>query len=468
MSRLVDPAAPPGGGRGRGSRRRRVEEEHDGQQLEVALQRRHRLGERDDFEREAEVPGGEVRGQGSEQIPREQRGRRDAMSLSDQARRSSASGQSATSNSRNLFAKRSVEKPLPAPKVHGIELHPPAFVNRGGHFRRVVGDEEMALPPLPDDVQDPPLAAGDDRSAAGQGLDRRDPEVLDPRLEEAERAPVELPERPRVHPAVKLYPAVRCGEPLEPWPLRPLADDFQSDPGVGGGGDRQIHAFVRGERRHQERVRTLGRRLRRRGEEGRVHGWRQHLGAAAVVLADPGRHEAGVREVEVHPAGGRHVPAPERCEDPIAEGADCSPPRSEVRFLLIPDVAHRGVAVADVAPLRSPAGPLGDAVAGREDEPVTGQGKALDREWEERQIPAVAGIETGRALQEAGVDRVALDLGIDRARKVEQRVDRRARNEARDLAQDVLAPALTGQPVVNERHRVRHVRPPSRSASTSR
>ncbi len=90
-------------------------------------------------------------------------------------------------------------------------------------------------------------------------------------------------------------------------------------------------------------------------------------------------------------------------------------------------------------------------MAGRDDEIEAGEIQALDGAGKKRQVPAVVPAQEGGALQEAGADRVALELRGDRAREVEEGVDRRLREEAGDRLEHLLAAAHAGQPVVDQR-----------------
>ena len=308
----------------------------------------------------------------------------------------------------------------------------------------------------------PPWPTATTGVAAGERLDRGDAEVLDSRLEIAERGA-----RARGAPALdtgrRSGRRLRSpGERLEPSPLRAVADDDQGNLRPGAGSDRGVH-FLYGARAATMRINAE--RGRRRGPEVvDVDRRRDHLGVAAVVAPDAvgarrgswrDRGRRGSRSRRPSAAAGRGA----------ARGASRQGrSRSGSRLAAGPRRSASGCGSSRRVTPSSRGRPLGDAVAGRDQELVPPRVELLDGDREERQVAAVAALEERRTLQEAGVDRMLLELGVDRAGKVEERVDRRPRREPGELVEHLLAAALPGEPVVNETDRAVHAAPSDRTA----
>src|SRR5689334_5345877 len=85
--------------------------------------------------------------------------------------------------------------------------------------------------------------------------------------------------------------------------------------------------------------------------KGRLDGWIHDCRLAIVVSADPARNVSGVREEAADARSGGGIPlrqVPEdRSIDP-ATGKRADPVRPEVGVELVPRIAHRRVAVANM------------------------------------------------------------------------------------------------------------------------
>src|SRR5262249_15926013 len=84
------------------------------------------------------------------------------------------------------------------------------------------------------------------------------------------------------------------------------------------------------------------------------------------------------------------------------------------------------------------------------DEVVAGEIEPADRERKQRQIVAVPLGGPRQALDERGNDAPALDRGRDAARDVQEREERRVREELAEHLEAALAAAHPRQPIVNQ------------------
>src|SRR5262249_55853944 len=147
---------------------------------------------------------------------------------------------------------------------------------------------------------------------------------------------------------------------------------------------------------------------------------------------------------------GAPVPAPERCRQRRHDDPYRRPAPSEVVVVKIPDVAHRGKAIAQVEGPRRRPRTLRDAVAHRHHEVIARQVEAVDRQRKQGQIVAVARGRTGQALDERGDDAAVLDDGAHAARNVQEREERRGREKLAEHVEAALAAPHPSEPVVDE------------------
>ena len=231
--------------------------------------------------------------------------------------------------------------------------------------------------------------------------------------------------------------------------LRPTADHHEPAAQAIAGLDGQVHALVRGQGR-DDQVELAGRVLH--PEAGDVHRRVDDVGVAAVGAPDPVGHEARDGHEVMHPRRGRPVPPPEpprdrRHENPRGQARL----RAEVVVVEIPDVAHRGEAVADVPGPGGNPHALGDRVARRQHQIVAGEVEALHRGREQRQVVAVAPLGLRQALDERGHDAALLDHGRDGSRHVQERVEVGGGKQLAEHLEAALAAAHAGEPIVDER-----------------
>ncbi len=248
-----------------------------------------------------------------------------------------------------------------------------------------------------------------------------------------------------------------------PWPTM-----RSSQTELGAGGDRQIDSLVRRQRRDHQAVRAAG--AVAGGEEAGVDRRRHYLGLPAVVAADPAGDKARVGDKTVDPAARCHVPGAQPAQRQRAQPRHQAGAVGKVGVLLVPGVAHRGVAIAQVVRPGRRDDAFGNAVAAAHHQVEAAQVVLFDGGGEQRQIAAVVAPQARRVLQRAGADRPPLEIGAERSGKVEQRVDRRLGQQLGEGLEHLLAATHAGQPVVDQRRpgSARGAHPPAPRRSPGR
>src|SRR5439155_26843373 len=171
-----------------------------------------------------------------------------------------------------------------------------------------------------------------------------------------------------------------------------------------------------------------------------------------IVSAAPPGNTLRVREIAVYPDGS--VPVPSRqggqygSQQRARGRADAR--GTEVRIELIPRVAHRRMAIAEVQRSWTHDRPFGHAMAAAEDEIERLEIELLDERGKERQAFAVVVTHAGQALQRRRVNRQTLDRGGHRSADVQQREQLGARIALAEHLEHLLAAAHARQPVVND------------------
>ena len=208
--------------------------------------------------------------------------------------------------------------------------------------------EEDAGDPFDDGVERAAGPVGDDRAPRGHGLERDDAEILFAREKQAAAVLIEGLQIVRRGPAAELHCRTRHG--AQPRLLGTTADDHEPAPEPRAGGDREIDALVGHELADRE-VEVAGRLPRDRiGLE--IDRRKDDRAVATVDLGDAPRDEARIGDEMIDVGGGSDVPDAERWHGQRHE--QTREPRSVrlVRMVLIPQVAHRRVAIADVHRVR--------------------------------------------------------------------------------------------------------------------
>ncbi|OPZ70387.1 MAG: hypothetical protein BWY83_01667 [bacterium ADurb.Bin478] len=124
--------------------------------------------------------------------------------------------------------------------------------------------------------------------------------------------------------------------------------------------------------------------------------------------------------------------------------------RRKVLGVLVPDIAHGRVAIAEVKRIGPRNDSFGHAMAGGEDQIVGAQVKPLHRCGKQRKITAVAGFDAGQLLYERGDDGPAFDRRGDRSRKVHQGVNIRIGHKTAQGFENLFSPSHAGQPIMNQ------------------
>ena len=222
-----------------------------------------------------------------------------------------------------------------------------ALDRRGDRGGALLGEEDAGL--RPDDVARAAAAIGDQRRAAGLGLDHADAEILLRGVDEGAGGTGQPHQLGLRHPAAQ-RDVGRAGRGLPhqggAWPI--AADhqlavrhgaerlDHQLDPLVGhhAGGD-QVMAIPR---LAQGEAFDIDRRV----DDG---------GGAAPDLLDPLGDVAAVGDEAIHAGGGGAVPMPHPVQQPAGierHRPALEPGLPQVLVLQVPGIAHRAVDVADM------------------------------------------------------------------------------------------------------------------------
>jgi hypothetical protein len=236
--------------------------------------------------------------------------------------------------------------------------------------------------------------------------------------------------------------------------LRSVANDAKRHPRKAARLDGNIDSFVGNEGRHnQQKVfRRDHRVIACWAVEVRIHRWIYDNGVPIIVPRDPGSNVLGNCDVTVYPARGGGVPprqgAQRGTQQPVFHRTYAS--FAKVHVELVPGVAHRGEAVAEVLGLAGFDDRFCSAVARTDDEIVLIEIELFDDGRKERQAVAVKTLHSGDFLEHRSARPHSFDNGGDAARHVNkgEQVCRGIR-----LAQPLenfFAAAHPGQPIVNE------------------
>ncbi len=255
-----------------------------------------------------------------------------------------------------------------------------------------VVDEEAGLAGH-DGLERAAAAERDHRTAARLRLERHDAEVFFAGQQGHRRAPVERRESRRPaggretrtcapDAAASRSSAARSG---------PSPAIFSGTPASAAGVNRDIDTFVGDECRHDQREPLGWGRIgmEKIGVDGRIH----HSRLAIIVSADPARNIMRDSDIAVRAVGRVAIPSRQpRHHRPHQPRCRAGPSRSraEVGVELIPGVAHRRQAIAEMGHAPGTHDRLRAAVADADHEIEAVEGELLDRRREERQVVAIA------------------------------------------------------------------------------
>ena len=278
-----------------------------------------------------------------------------------------------------------------------------------------------------------------------RGLQRHDTVVLHRGKEHGAAAREELGDFVVRAPAEELHGGSR--ERAQAALLGPGAHDEQPALQTAGGRHRKIHTLVGHEGGHDQV--ELARALHRL-ETLRRHRRVDDVGASAVDATDAVGDVMGDGHEVVH-AVRAPVEAPQRSRHRRHEGAREAPGAgAEVIVVQVPHVTHGSEAVRQVqAAGRHPHG-LGHAMAQRQDQVVTAHVETAHGGGEQGQVIGIRRAGGWQRLDERGHDPAPLDRRRHGTGYVEQREERRGREELTEDFQAPLAAAHAGEPVVND------------------
>ena len=290
-------------------------------------------------------------------------------------------------------------------------------------------------------------AEGDHRGPAGLGFHRHDAEVFLRREEHGPAAAVVVADDIVRLPAEECD--VRAGLRLQLRQFLPAANDDEPAAEPLEGLDREIEPLVRGERRDDQVEVFTRHRIVRRVEVG-FDRWMNHGAVAAVAVADPLPNGLADGDEMRDPIRRAAIPIAHSGKQSISEFRfDPALAIAEVLAALVPGIAHRREAVADVGHAGRGDGPLGDAVAEAEDEIDIAEAMA-GRHRHERQEVAVVARPAGQGVQPAGADAESLDRGRDGPAPVQQCAEFGVRPADGRRFEALLPAAHPGQPVVHQ------------------
>ena len=329
--------------------------------------------------------------------------------------------------------------------------------------------------PFHDGLSGTAFSDRDDGSPASLRLDGYDPEVFHSRQEDHRGRLIQRADLLGRPPSEKFNRGA-SGEALEPVLIRTLANHPHRYTGEPGGFDNDFYALIGDKGGHHERrplsSRTDGRWLEVLGVYWRIHNGR----SAIIVSAYPARNILRISEKAVHTPRRGGVPPGQPSHNYPQRGArqGSDPIRPEIRRKLVPGIAHRGVAVADVGRAAAPDHRFDGAVAAADDQVVTVEIERLDRERIEQQVMPIPAPGPRQPLHPRGPDGVPFDDRRHRTLYADEGEDRRIGVKKADFLEDLFSPAHAGKPIVNDSDAGRGVRDagangaPARSAPAPR
>ncbi len=229
--------------------------------------------------------------------------------------------------------------------------------------------------------------------------------------------------------------------------VRPVPGDDERQAELAERADRDLDALVGHDLREHEVVLAdvPGREaagLDRRVENRRV---------AGEVALDAPLRDRRVRDVGVHALGGDEVPLAPAAHDRREQRPRQRAARGQGRLALVPRVAERVVAVADVDRLGIRDHAVRPRRRARDDEVVAAQVQRLHRRRVERQQRAERARRRAQALQARRVHPAMGEASLGAPLVVDRGEQIRVRVELAELQEDPLGSAEVEQEVVNER-----------------
>ncbi len=123
-----------------------------------------------------------------------------------------------------------------------------------------------------------------------------------------------------------------------------------------------------------------------------------------------------------------------------------------ILVIMIPEIAHRRVAIADVRRVRRRQHAFGGPGLAADHEVVAVQIELLEREGHEREVGLVVAIGAGQLLDEGGAYIGGADRRRNRLGHIDMREDIGLREQPQQLLQHALPAPHRHQPVMDDRH----------------
>ena len=228
--------------------------------------------------------------------------------------------------------------------------------------------------------------------------------------------------------------------------VRSRADDLDRCARATRGLERQVHALVAQDLRDdQQRVAGLTRR-----EAVGLHRRMDHRGVASVMALDSLAAKLGDGDVGVDPATRAEVPFAYAAQLPAQQRTQQRRDLAKGVAFLIPRVAKRRIAIADVNGAVGNANAVGEGAAAAQHDIRLRKLQPLDRERVERQQASECRLAHPEALEGRCRDRVTRETPVRALLVVQQREDRSLGVEVGDRGERALGAAHDQQVVVDQ------------------
>ena len=175
-----------------------------------------------------------------------------------------------------------------------------------------------------------------------------------------------------------------------------------------------------------------------------------HAGVAPPVFVDPRLDMGGVRDEAIHARGTGHIPLAQVVDQARHHRPLHRPRVAAIDVILIPQIAHGRVRVAQVQRIGRRDHTLGRAAFAGQHEVIARQVQFLERAGHERQVVLVKPGREGFAANRSQVDRLGIDKVRDLGRVIGVGENVGLREHAEKRLQHLLSAAHSDQPVMND------------------
>ena len=181
--------------------------------------------------------------------------------------------------------------------------------------------------------------------------------------------------------------------------------------------------------------------------DSRVNGHR----IAMIVLPDPFVDEIGVASEEIHSLGRKIIPLTHLVDHPWHAQTGQQARMPAVLVVHVPDIAGRGMAIADMGRRHRGKHALGATGTGGNHHVIPGQVQRLESLGHERQIFLVPLGGTGELLHIGRDDMVVLETFRHMLSVIDQREHRCLGPDCQPILDDPLSPSVRRQPIMHNR-----------------